>query len=64
METKDFAVFIMVYGRPDKNWTYDTLRRCGYSGKIFLVGDNTDSTIEGYKKKYGNELLVFDKKEI
>ncbi len=64
METKDFAVFIMVYGRPDKNWTYDTLKRCGYSGKIFLVGDNTDSTIEGYKKKYGDELLVFDKKEV
>jgi hypothetical protein len=64
MENKDFAVFIMVYGRPEKNWTYDTLKKCGYSGKIYLVGDNTDSTIEGYKLKYGEELLVFDKKEV
>lgn len=60
----NFAVFIMVYGRPEKNWTYNTLRRCGYTGKIFLVGDNTDSTIEGYKEKYGDELLIFDKKEV
>jgi hypothetical protein len=64
MENKDFAVFIMVYGRPEKNWTYDTLKKCGYSGKIYLVGDNTDSTIDGYKLKYGEELLVFDKKEV
>lgn len=64
MENKDFAVFIMVYGRPDKNWTYETLRRCGYSGKIFLVGDDTDKTIDEYKKIYGSELLIFNKKEI
>jgi hypothetical protein len=64
MENKDFAVFIMVYGRPDKMWTYNTLRRCGYDGKIFLVGDNTDPTIDGYKDKYKDELLVFDKVEV
>lgn len=64
MENKDFAVFIMVYGRPDKNWTYDTLKKRGYTGKIFLVGDDTDSTIDEYKKIYGNELLIFDKKEV
>lgn len=64
MENKDFAVFIMVYGRPYKNWTYETLRRCGYTGKIYLVGDNTDSTISEYKEKYGDELLVFDKVEV
>ena len=64
MENKDFAIFIMVYGRPDKNWTYDTLKRCGYTGKIYLIGDDTDTTIENYKKKYGDDLLVFDKKQI
>jgi len=64
MENKDFAVFIMVYGRPDKNLTYDTLRKCGYTGQIYLVGDNTDQTIEKYKSKYGNQVLVFDKKEV
>jgi hypothetical protein len=64
MKNKDFAVFIMVYGRPDKNVTYNTLKRCGYTGKIFLLGDNTDSKIESYKRKYSDELLVFDKKEV
>ena len=63
MDNKDFAVFIMVYGRPDKVKTYNTLRNQGYTGKIFLVGDNTDVTINDYKKKYGNQLFVFDKKE-
>ena len=63
MENNNFAVFIMVYGRPDKNVTYSTLKKCGYSGKIFLIGDDTDATIQEYKEKYGSELLVFNKKE-
>ena len=63
MENNQFAVFIMVHGRPDKMWTYNTLRKCGYTGKIFLVADNLDKTLNEYKLKYGNELLVFDKKE-
>lgn len=64
MENKDFAIFIMVYGRPEKNLTYDTLKKCGYTGKIYLVGDNTDDKIDGYKSKFGNDLLVFDKKDV
>ena len=61
MENKSFAIFIMVHGRPDKMWTYNTLRKCGYTGKIFLVADNLDKTVEEYRKIYGSELLVFDK---
>ncbi len=64
MENKDFAVFIMVYGRPEKNWTRETLLKSGYTGKIYLVGDNSDEKIDEYKKIYGKELLVFDKKEV
>jgi len=63
MKHKDFAVFIMVHGRPDKMWTYQTLRKSGYTGKIYLVGDNLDDTIDEYKKKYKDELLIFDKNE-
>jgi hypothetical protein len=63
MENKNFAVFIMVHGRPDKMWTYNTLRKCGYSGKIFLVADNLDKTVNQYKDKYGDELLIFDKEK-
>ena len=57
----NFAIFIMVHGRPDKMWTYHTLRKQGYTGKIFLVADNLDPTVEEYKKIYGDELLIFDK---
>lgn len=64
MENKDFAIFIMVYGRPNKNYTYNTLIKCNYRGKIFLVGDNTDSSIDDYRDIYGDKLLVFNKKEI
>ena len=61
MENKEFAIFIMVHGRPDKMWTYNTLRKCGYTGKIYLVADSLDKTLNDYKIKYRDELLVFDK---
>lgn len=57
----DFAVFIMVWGRPDKMWTANTLRKQGYTGKIFYVADDLDVTLPEYKAKYGNDLLVFSK---
>jgi hypothetical protein len=57
----NFAIFIMVHGRPDKMWTYHTLRKQGYTGKIFLVADNLDPTVDEYKEIYGDELLIFDK---
>tara|TARA_R100000329_G_scaffold127926_1_gene106656 strand:+ start:89 stop:952 length:864 start_codon:yes stop_codon:yes gene_type:complete len=60
---KDFAVFIMVYGRPQKEWTYKTLRKCGYTGQVYFVGDDLDVTINEYKKKYGDKLIIFDKKK-
>lgn len=59
----DFAVFIMVWGNPDRDFTYRTLRKSGYTGRIYLVADNLDKALDGYKKKYGDELLVFDKLE-
>lgn len=61
--SKRLAVFIMVHGRPENNWTYDTLRKCGYKGDIYLVGDDQDHTINDYRKKYPKELIVFDKEE-
>ena len=59
--SKKFAIFIMVHGRPKKDWTYRTLKNNGYTGKIYLVGDNLDETIDEYKERYGDDLLVFDK---
>ena len=63
MLNKDFAVFIMVHGRPDKMRTYDTLRRQGYTGKIYLVADDLDDTVARYKEIYGDDVIVFDKTE-
>ena len=63
MRHSSFAVFIMVHGRPDKSWTYRNLRKQNYTGKIFLVADDLDETVPQYREKYGDELLVFDKKK-
>ena len=59
----NFAIFIMVHGRPNRKWTYEALKRHGYTGKIFLVADDLDPTRHEYKKIYGDELLIFNKKE-
>src|SRR3990167_5098792 len=63
MENKDFIVFILTHGRPDNVKTFATLKRCGYTGKVFFIVDNEDKTIEQYQKNYGIEnVKVFDKK--
>lgn len=63
MENKDFAVFILTHGRPDNVKTLSTLKKCGYTGKIYFILDNEDKTIEQYQKNYGIEnVKIFDKK--
>jgi hypothetical protein len=63
MESK-FAVFILTHGRPDRVITFNTLRRQGYTGDIYIVIDNEDKTAEQYKKRYGDKIIVFDKVKI
>ena len=59
---KNFCVFIISHGRSDKIVTLGTLRRCGYSGPLFIVCDNEDKTLDQYQKNHGKEMvLVFDK---
>ncbi len=59
----NFAVFILTHGRPDNVLTYNTLRKCGYNGKIYLIVDNEDSHIEAYQKNFGIEYVkIFNKK--
>jgi len=63
MENKDFAVFILTHGRPDNVKTLSTLKKCGYTGKIYFIVDNEDKTIWQYQKNYGIEnVKIFDKK--
>jgi hypothetical protein len=58
----DFAAFILTHGRPDKVITYDSLRSHGYTGKIFLIIDDLDKTRDQYIEKYGDQVIIFDKK--
>lgn len=60
--SKNFAVFILTHGRPDKVITYKSLRRHGYTGKIFLIVDDEDKSLKQYKEAYKDEVIVFSKK--
>jgi hypothetical protein len=65
MRNNNFAVFILTHGRPDNVLTYNTLKKCGYNGKLLFVVDNEDLTIDSYRKNFSQELIkVFDKKLI
>lgn len=59
----DFCVFILTHGRPDRVHTYDTLIKSGYTGRVYIVIDNEDKTAEGYRQKFGEKVLQFDKTE-
>lgn len=60
----DFVAFILTNGRPENVKTYACLRKFGYTGKIYLLVDDLDKTKDKYIEKYGNEVIVFDKKAI
>lgn len=58
----NFAVFILTNGRPDNVITYDTLKKSGYTGKVYFIVDNEDPTVPRYIEKFGKEnVKVFDK---
>lgn len=59
----NFAVFILSHGRPNNVITYKTLRRHGYTGKIFIICDDEDKALPQYKEKYKKEVIVFSKSD-
>lgn len=59
---RNFAVFILSHGRAGKVYTFDTLRKQGYTGKIYIIIDNEDEQEAEYKKRFKN-VIVFDKKK-
>lgn len=62
MTNRAFCVFIISHGRPDNVITLRTLKRCNYTGPLFIVCDNEDSTVPQYKANHGTGMvLVFDK---
>lgn len=59
---KTFCIFIISHGRPEKVVTLSALKKCGYSGPLFIVCDNEDKTIEQYRANFGASTVeVFDK---
>jgi hypothetical protein len=61
METPNFAIFILTHGRADNVITYHTLRKSGYTGKIYLICDDEDKTLSEYQSKYKDQVIVFSK---
>jgi hypothetical protein len=61
----NFAIFILTHGRPHEVYTYNVLRKCGFTGKIYIVIDNEDNQSEKYKDVFGEENVIqFDKASI
>ena len=62
MVRDNFAVFILSHGRANNLITLTSLRKCGYTGKWYVIVDNEDTTINDYIKVCGKEhIIVFDK---
>jgi hypothetical protein len=59
----DFVVFILSHGRADNVYTLKTLRKHGYTGKVIIVIDNEDKTLDEYYKRF-EDVEIFNKKEI
>jgi hypothetical protein len=58
----DFCVFILTHNRVDRQKTYGLLRKLHYTGPIFLVVDNEDPSLDEYFARYGDEVVVFNKR--
>lgn len=57
-----FAVFILTHGRPDQVVTWETMKRYGYEGRIYLVIDNEDARGDEYRDRFGaDNVIEFDK---
>jgi len=67
-ETKrdeNFCVFIMTYGRSKKVKTYRTLmeyENASLNQDLYFICSDDDKDLQGYKDKYGERVLVFNKK--
>lgn len=60
----ELIAFILTHGRPDRVYTERTLRRCGYTRRIVYVVDDEDEALPAYRKKFGDDVVVFSKAEI
>lgn len=63
MDDRKFAVFILSHGRPGNVKTAATLEKAGYTGDWFILIDNEDEKAAEYHERYGDRVLVFDKRK-
>lgn len=56
MMNNSFAVIVNSHGRSDFP-AYNTLRKSGYTGKIFITIDDEDDSVNEYISKYGKETV-------
>ena len=61
---EDFAAFILTHGRPNAQSTLRTMRVAGYTGPCYFIVDDEDETLAEYQKLYGDQVIVFSKREI
>lgn len=59
----DFAVFILSNGRPSNIKTMESLKKGNYTGKTYIIIDDEDETASEYYKNYGDQVVMFNKKE-
>ena len=59
----DYAVFIISHKRPEVE-TLQALKATGYTGEYFIVVDDKDSSIEEYKSRYKDHVIIFNKEEM
>lgn len=64
MLPNDFCAFILTHGRPDRVKTLAALEKHGYTGKVYLVVDDQDATLDQYLDQYGDQVLVFSKEAV
>lgn len=56
------AVFILSHGRAGRVYTVKTLRKCGYTGEIYIVLDDADKEIAAYQAEFGyDKCVIFSK---
>jgi hypothetical protein len=63
MTSYKFAIFILSYGRPNNVVTYENLRRCGYTGKIYIICSDDDRKLDDYKSIYKDQVIIFSKND-
>ena len=62
LDEETLPIFILTHGRPEQVTTFSTLQNYGWRGPVYLIVDNEDPTVEGYKEKFGDSnVIVFDK---